>query len=215
MAKQSVCWLQITSGRGPEECALFVGKLSRVILESARSSVLRAEVLDRQPAQKRECYLSVLLKIDGHAAEEFAAKWQGTHQWICQSPFRPNHKRKNWFIGVDGLVVPQIGGGRLDPAEVEFTSLRASGPGGQHVNATDSAVRAMHRSSGLTVLAREERSQHMNKKLALARLAEKLAVEAREKQDSARKDQWSRHNELERGNPVRVFKGLGFKPRIL
>ncbi len=213
MTNQSVCWLQITSGRGPEECALFVGKLAQVILESARSSDLRTEVVDRQPAEKRDCFLSVLLKLEGDEAEEFAGKWQGTHQWICQSPFRPNHKRKNWFIGVDGLVVPHTRKGSLDPTDVEFTSLRASGPGGQHVNTTDSAVRAIHRPTGLTVLAREERSQHMNKKLALARLAEKLAVEAREKQDSVRKDQWSRHNELERGNPVRIFKGLGFKSR--
>ncbi len=66
-------------------------------------------------------------------------------------------------------------------AQCDLESFRASGPGGQHVNTTDSAVRLRHRPTGITVTARNERSQHRNKALCLARLRERLVVLNRRK----------------------------------
>ncbi|WP_461211643.1 peptide chain release factor-like protein, partial [Desulfocurvus sp. DL9XJH121] len=77
---------------------------------------------------------------------------------------------KNWYFG----------GARFSalPAslegEVRFDTLRSSGPGGQHVNTTDSAVRATHVASGLSVKVQSERSQHANRRLALLLIARKL-----------------------------------------
>lgn len=84
--------------------------------------------------------------------------------------------------------------------------MRASGRGGQHVNRTESAVRATHVSSGVQATAMEERSQHRNRKLALARLTKKLNEIDSKRYGEAREERWRAHQELERGNPVRVFR---------
>ena len=68
--------------------------------------------------------------------------------------------------------------------ECTVTTFRSSGPGGQHVNKTDSAVRMVHRPSGIVVISRQERSQYLNKKVCLARLREKVAI--RNKKDPPR-----------------------------
>jgi len=68
--------------------------------------------------------------------------------------------------------------------ECDVTTFRSSGPGGQHVNKTDSAVRMVHRPSGIVVLSRQERSQYLNKKVCLERLRDK--VEKRNKKDPPR-----------------------------
>ena len=74
------------------------------------------------------------------------------------------------------------------------------------MNRTESAVRVTHLPTGLQASAMEERSQHRNRKLALARLARKLAEAGENRQDEARKKRWRSHQELERGNPVRTFR---------
>ena len=93
---------------------------------------------------------------------------------------------------------------------MRFESFRAGGPGGQHQNTTDSAVRATHRPTGLTAAAREMRSQHRNRALALERLQALMIAQATADQEAKKNDQNQLHNALERGNPVRCFKGTTF-----
>ncbi|MEN9866738.1 MAG: hypothetical protein RL748_2328, partial [Pseudomonadota bacterium] len=97
--------------------------------------------------------------------------------------------------------------------EVRLDAFRASGPGGQHVNKTDSAVRATHIASGLSVKVQSERSQHANKKLAAALLASKLAAIAQELEGQNKAERRMQHHQTERGNAVRVFVGREFKPQ--
>ncbi|MEP2092981.1 MAG: peptide chain release factor-like protein [Paracoccaceae bacterium] len=98
-----------------------------------------------------------------------------------------------------------------NPSDVVFESFRAGGPGGQHQNTTDSAVRATHRPTGLTAVAREMRSQHRNKSLALERLQTLMNAQATADYEAQKNDQNQLHNTLERGNPVRCFKGTNFR----
>jgi peptide chain release factor len=125
-------------------------------------------------------------------------------QWTARSPFRPTHKRKNWFVGID--VLEPVDETHFDLKEVRWETMRAGGPGGQHVNRTESAVRVTHLPTGAQAMAMEERSQHRNRKLALARLAKKLAEVNSKRIGDAREERWRAHQGLERGNPVRTFR---------
>ena len=90
--------------------------------------------------------------------------------------------------------------------EIRYETLRASGPGGQHVNKTESAVRAVHIPSGISVVASDQRSQWQNKKLATERLLVKLSSWTMEQAMIQAQENWSNHNHLQRGNPVKVIR---------
>ncbi|WP_309386595.1 peptide chain release factor H [Cerasicoccus frondis] len=199
-------WVQITSGRGPEECCLAVAELMRVFEKEVRKAGFAIDLLEAIAARHRGTYLSVLLTVEGKGVRDYLKSWEGTVQWIQPSSYRPNHGRKNWFVGVNVFHPPEEGE-KVSTQDIRYEAIRASGPGGQHVNKTSSAIRATHAPTGLTATAQEERSQLMNKKLATARLLQLLANEAQAKQDSLQQKVWHQHNCLERGNPVRVYKG--------
>jgi peptide chain release factor len=206
-------WLQITSGRGPAECQYVVAQLAPIAEQEAKALGLGCEPIDAVSGDESKTLRSVLLSLSGEesALSAFAARWVGSILWVGKSPFRPHHKRQNWFVGVERFEVPTA------PAwherDLEFSTLRASGPGGQHVNKTESAVRLVHRPSGLSVVAREERSQQQNKRLALARLAALFEQQGKDQHASAEKQRWDQHNSLERGNPIRTFAGPDFRER--
>lgn len=198
--------LHITAGKGPQECRWVVGQLARAFLREARELGLEAEVLDGM----EDLPASVLLRLVGEGAPDFAMVRIGTNQWIGISPQRPAHKRRNWFVGV--VLAPQPDAvPDLGEHDVVYQAMRASGPGGQHVNKTDSAVRATHLPTGLVATAQEQRSQHANRKLARLKLAIMLEEWRGQALDDARRSQWQAHQELERGNAVRAYAGPGFK----
>ncbi|KOR28909.1 peptide chain release factor H, partial [Achromatium sp. WMS2] len=151
---------------------------------------------------------SILLRVTGRAAQSLVANWLGTIQWIGVSPYRPHHKRKNWFVSIASFDEPDTG--HWDTQLVKIEAMRASGPGGQHVNRTNSAVRVTHIPTNITTSAQEERSQHLNRRLALARLAKLLATRDAEAQQSVVDAQWRQHHSLIRGNPIRIYKGTDF-----
>jgi peptide chain release factor len=199
-------WLQVTAGQGPAECCRAVVKVLEQIEREAAAAVLAYKLVEIVPGPEAGTAQSALVAISGGPeVESFAAAWRGTVQWTARSPFRPEHKRKNWFVGVD--VLEPIDETRFYLNEVRWETMRASGPGGQHVNRTESAVRVTHVPTGVQAAAMEERSQHRNRKLALARLAQKLNELDAKRRGEARQERWRAHQELERGNPVRVFKG--------
>jgi peptide chain release factor len=120
-------------------------------------------------------------------------------------------RRKNWFIGVFALPARPEAANALTAREVRFEAFRAGGPGGQHQNKTESAVRAIHMASGLSVVARELRSQHRNKALAMERLAELIRLQRELEAITARTSTHAVHDRLERGRPVKRFKGPAFR----
>ena len=195
-------WLEITAGQGPVECAWAVPRVVEQILAEAEVAGIVISTLSIQPGPRPGTARSVLLLVTA-APEAFIASWRGTVQWTAHSPFRPDHKRKNWFVGVEVLtpVMPRV----FDVKDVAWETMRASGPGGQHVNRTESAVRVTHLPTGVQAVASEERSQHRNRALALMRLAHKVAELENAERTKTKERMWKAHQQLQRGNPVRVF----------
>ena len=148
--------------------------------------------------------LSATISLQGAASGELVDEWEGTVQWIAQSPYRIYHKRKNWFVGVHSFVLSESQ--EATEHDFRYETLRASGPGGQHVNKTESAVRAVHIPTGMSVVASDQRSQWQNKKLATERLLVKLSSWTMEQAMIQAQENWSNHNHLQRGNPVKVIQ---------
>ncbi len=204
-------WLQITAGQGPAECQWAVARLVELIQGEAVRQGLNCRLLETIPGEKNDTMKSALLAIEGPAEANFAAGWQGTIQWVGKSPYRPNHKRKNWFVGVEVYVPPEQP--QWSDGDVRVDVMRSAGPGGQHVNKTSSAIRITHLPTGLTVVAREERSQQQNRRLASARLAQLLKNQRTGAEAELQRRRWQQHAELERGKPVCVFEGPDFRRR--
>lgn len=204
-------WLLLTAGRGPAECRMAVEGLSKILLAEAVGSGVEADVIAAEKAPHG--LMSALVSLRGDGAEALARSWEGTVQWICPSPIRPGWGRKNWFIGISRLSPPPPSPD-LSDRDLRIETMRSSGPGAQHVNTTESAVRITHLPTGTVALAREERSQHRNRALALARLAAALDGLKSEADRAAARQRWSRHDALERGNPIRIHVGERFKRQM-
>ncbi|MCD7902089.1 MAG: peptide chain release factor H [Bacteroides sp.] len=201
---RSKIYLQITSGRGPAECCRVVALLLEKIIQQAQTSGLNTEVIYREQGPINRTLYSVVVSIEGKGCEELVNEWKGTIQWIAQSPYRIYHKRKNWFVGVESFIPPELH--TFQEKDISYQTLRASGPGGQHVNKTESAVRAVHIPSGISVTASDQRSQLQNKKLATERLLLKLTSWYFDQAMEVAQQNWNNHNSLQRGNPVKVIQ---------
>jgi len=207
-------WLQLSANTGPLECCLAVSKALAQLASEAKETGVRMQVIEFVDGAAAGTCASVLLELDDPSGTgvdaALARRWSGSILWICQSPYRKLHKRKNWFISgasFDPPRLPEEGG------DIRYEATRASGPGGQHVNKTDSAIRATHLASGLSVKVQTERSQFANKKLAGQLLASKLADIARADAGKHKSDRRLQHHQGERGNAARVFVGTGFLER--
>ncbi|MGV6839835.1 MAG: peptide chain release factor H [Planktomarina sp.] len=194
-----------TAGNGPVECCLA---LEGILGCLEKDAALRGVLVDISPSQARMGVSSALVSVSGDKALAFAQSWFGTMQWQCQSQVRKGHRRKNWFVGFFKAPPLPGGEGAIDTSEVRFETFRAGGPGGQHQNKTDSAVRARWR--GFVASSRSERSQHRNKALALERLQILVSKSGAAAAGRGAKRQHDLHHQIERGNPVRVFIGPGF-----
>lgn len=197
-------YIQITAGRGPVECARAVTLVAREMLKALH----QLRLADSEPHNSASgCYMSMTFSIPADAVSpEMIREWDGTVQWIATAnPFRPAHRRKNWFVGVsffDEVELPCISEG-----DIRYETCRSGGKGGQNVNKVETAVRATHIPSGLSVRCSDERSQSQNKSLARLRLLLKLRSNHESALAASQSEQWSRHNSLERGNPVKKFTG--------
>lgn len=198
--------LQLSAGQGPDECCKAVGLTMQYLQKQCQAAKLKLDVIEMVMGNRSGGFKSVLLQLEGKNASQIATSWQGPMLWICPSPYRPKHRRKNWFFS--GQVF-EIDENAMDNT-ITFQTCRSSGAGGQHVNTTDSAVRATHTASGISVRVESERSQHANKRLARALLYQKLESARHEAMTQQEKARWLQHWELERGNPVKTFKGEKF-----
>jgi len=193
-------FIQFTAGRGPEECNSACRKVAKLFVEECVNKKMLIHFIDGHDGKS-----AMFASPDD--LNELKNKWEGTIKYICtKNTIRPNHKRKNWFVGCkfyeykDNEV-------KLDLKDVRIDTMRASGAGGQHVNRTESCVRLVHIPTGITVICQAERSQIRNREIGLQILKSKIAEYNKTGQLEEQREKWLDQIQLERGNEVLIFKG--------
>ncbi|MCI3276356.1 peptide chain release factor 2 [Streptomyces cylindrosporus] len=221
--------VNIRAEAGGVDAADFAEKLQRMYLRWAEQHGYKTELIETSYAEEAGIK-STTFSVQAPYAYGTLSVEQGTHRLVRISPFDNQGRRQTSFAGVEVLpVVEQTDHIEIDESELRVDVYRSSGPGGQGVNTTDSAVRLTHLPTGIVVSCQNERSQIQNKATAMnvlqAKLLERQRQEERAKMDALKDggSSWGNQmrsyvlhpyqmvkdlrTEYEVGNPEAVFNG--------
>ncbi|HEY97091.1 MAG TPA: peptide chain release factor 2 [Dehalococcoidia bacterium] len=197
--------LAIHAGAGGTESQDWAEMLMRMYLRWSERRGYQAEVLDTSPGDEAGVK-STVIAINGEYAAGYLKSEHGVHRLVRLSPFDADHARHTSFALVE--VMPEAEDDinvQIEPDDIKVETFRSSGPGGQHMQKTSSAVRITHLPTGTMASCQSERSQFMNKDIAMKILRARLLEMELEKREEERAKLKGRRIDAGWGNQIRSY----------
>ena len=204
-ADSSNAYLSIHAGAGGTDSCDWAEMLLRMYsrwIERSQYKAKTVELLAGEEAGIRQA----VLHVTGDMAYGYLRAETGVHRLVRLSPFDSAHRRHTSFAAVD--VMPDVESDTeiaIKEDDLRIDTFRAGGPGGQHVNTSDSAVRITHLPTGIVVQCQNERSQHKNRKTAMSMLKARLYQRAQREREKALADAYNEKGEIAWGNQIRSY----------
>ena len=197
--------IALHAGAGGTESQDWADILLRMYLRWAEQHDYQAEVLDTSPGEEAGIK-SAILEIKGGYAYGYLKSEHGVHRLVRLSPFDADHARHTSFVLVE--VIPEAEEAsdiEISPEDLKIDTFRSSGPGGQHMQKTSSAVRITHLPTGLAATCQNQRSQFQNKETALKILYARLLELERTRREEEKTKLKGEHIEAGWGNQIRSY----------